>query len=172
MSVDRISHWLFQLCPPFTMLYFLSSYGPQLWIQLSLPCLCFLVSFISLISKLTNFQRSKSYLLRPVLTIMVFLLLYSLALLSYKRALHEAKIVYDEMSERCVSKDKCNINLEGWKLRDDGRYITSVGGLISYPLFFRSLDDGFHLHLYKSLDMGDNFRMKWDERSGTNYEVK
>lgn len=131
MHFKRIYHWGLQVLPPLSLMLILGSHGPGMWFLLTFPSVFFLISLISFIGKIVNFQKNKIFLVRPALTIVVVAALYLVASFSYSIALKEAKIIFSGFSMNCASKDTCNLDLVGWELLPDDRYMVKVGSLVT-----------------------------------------
>ena len=106
-NVIGTKYWLFQVIPPLSMLgvLFVTDKGPALVFLTGLYLFPVLFSLISIIAKLFSFRKRKYFLVRPVLTVAVFVSIFTIAQLTYNAALEQA------VSEARVIHDQCNKDL-------------------------------------------------------------
>ena len=158
MESSKLVHWSSQIVPPLLCIFIFSTHGPGMWFLLGIPLFCLLISVISLSIKLFNYKKNKIYIVRPLLTIFIALLLFSIATTSYNIAKIETIEIAKKIEEECKLKSICPKNIKDWhSVSNFGDYKTKVGGFITYPLFYTYKEKEFSLYLYQSLDMGDTY---------------
>ena len=101
-TIPGTKHWLFQVIPPLLMLgiLFATNNGSALVFLAGFFILPVLFSIISIIVKLIFFKKRKYFLIRPLLTIIVFAFIMGLALSTYdialKQAVSAAELIHKE----------------------------------------------------------------------------
>ena len=146
--------YIAQIIPPLVLLLVLNAQGPGLWFIMGLPALCGLISLLSIIIKLFQFKKNKQRLIRPLLTVLIFVLIFSVAQLSYKHAHSLAQSQAQILLLSC--QPACPKSINGWQQKDEvSRSV--LGDLISYPVFYRNKGNGFELELFQSNSFGDVF---------------
>lgn len=153
-----IKHWLFQVFPPMSMLGILlaTDKGTALVFLAGIFIIPVFISFISIIVKLISFTKKKYYLIRPCLTIAIFILILTIAQWTYNIALEQA------ISSARIIQQQCNENLhcpkqpEGWVV--DGSMIrkNDLGSWLKYPASYYYQEQGFDIRVYQGPDLGDN----------------
>lgn len=96
-------------------------------------------------------------LIRPSLTIVIGMLVLTLALSSYSRAKKEACHLALKIHATCVKDMQCPESLDGTGVevgKLSGKPV--VGGWVKYPFQYRLTKQGFIGYVYQSLDMGGN----------------
>ena len=156
-GIPGLKHWLLQTVPPLLMLSVLlaTASGPSLVFIAGFLILPVLISLISIIAKLIFFRKRKYHLVRPVLTIAVFILIFYIAHWTYQIALdqtiEEAKII----QQQCNRDGACPDNPAGWQ-GDASRIRKSDLGLwLKYTAFYYRNGDSFSIRLYQGPDLGD-----------------
>ncbi len=155
MQLKNYSHWLFQILPPISVLFFLSENGPALSHMIGLWGLFASISFVSIIMKLYNFKKKKKYLPRPVLTCLVLFVLVILALTSYNTALNRAQVEARQIAEMCKHQGRCPIELPGWEKSSRNTLNKKAGHWFKYPLIYRYSDQTFYIDIIQGTDLGD-----------------
>ena len=153
-----MKHWLFQIIPPSLMLcvFFTTTSGTSLVFIAGFLVLPVLVSLISIIAKLIFFRKRKYYLIRPILTIAVFILILIIANWTYKIALdhtiNEARMIHQQCNENIA----CPENPVGWQI--DGSRIrkNDLGFWLKYTASYNYNKGSFNIRLYRGPDLGDN----------------
>jgi hypothetical protein len=102
-----MKHWLFQVIPPLLML--------GVFVLLLLPVL---VSFVSIIVRLISFKRKKYFLVRPVLTISMFILVVVIANWTYQVALDQTVSEAEAVHRLCNENSSCPEKPVGWRIND------------------------------------------------------
>lgn len=152
-----IRHWLFQVVPPLLMFSVLltTTSGTSLVFVAGFLLLPVLVSLISIIVKLIFFKKKKYYLLRPLLTIAVFILLIAIANWAYKialvQAIDEARIIH----QLCNEKMSCPDNPVGWQVDGTSIRKNDLGFWLKYIALYRYDEESFKIRVYKAPDLGN-----------------
>jgi hypothetical protein len=151
-------HWLFQLIPPLLMLgiLFATDSGSALVFIAGLFVLPVLFSIISVIVKLIFFKKRKYFLVRPLLTIVIFTFIMSLAIWTYEIALDQAVSAAELIHEECNERLVCPENPAGWNV--DGTRVSrnDFGVWFKYIASYQYNAEGFDIHVYHGPDIGDN----------------
>ena len=153
-----MKHWLLQAIPPSLMLcvFFTTTSGTSLVFITGFLVLPVVVSFISIIAKLIFFRKRKYYLIRPILTIAVFILIFIIANWTYKIALdqtiNEARIIHQQCNENLA----CPEYPVGWQI--DGSRIrkNDLGFWLKYSASYNYNKGSFNIRVYQGPDLGDN----------------
>jgi hypothetical protein len=151
-------HWLYQVIPPVLMLciLFTTDKGASLVFIAGIFVLPVLVSFISIIVKLIFFKKRKYYLVRPILTIAMFIQIIIIANWAYdvarEQAIEEAKIIQQQCNENLV----CPNNPDGWIVDDSRLRKNDLGHWLKYTATYYYKPDSFNIRVYKGPDLGDN----------------
>lgn len=153
-----MKHWLFQIIPPSLMLcvFFATTSGTSLVFIVGFLILPVIVSLISIIAKLIFYKKRKHFLIRPVLTIAIFILILTIANWTYKIALdhtiNEARIIHQQCNENIA----CPENPVGWQI--DGSRIrkNDLGFWLKYTASYYYNKGSFNIRLYRGPDLGDN----------------
>ena len=153
-----MKHWLYQIVPPLLMLcvLFSTSSGTSLVFLAGIFIIPVLVSLISIIAKLIFFKKRKHYLVRPLLTIAIFILIFIIANWTYKIALDqtidEARLIH----QQCNDNFACPENPAGWQ--KDGSRIrkNDLGFWLKYSAAYYYNKDSFNIRVYQGPDLGDN----------------
>ena len=151
-------HWLFQVVPPSLMLCVLltTTSGTSLVFLVGLFILPVLVSLISIIAKLIFLHKRKYYLVRPLLTIAIFMLLMIIANWSYKIALdqtvNEARIIHQQCNKNLV----CPENPVGWQIDGSRLRKNDLGFWLKYSASYNYDKGSFNIRVYQGPDLGDN----------------
>jgi hypothetical protein len=152
-----LKHWLFQVIPPSLMLCVLlaTTSGTSLVFLVGFFILPVLISLISIIVKLIFYKKRKHYLIRPILTIAIFILLFIIADWSYKIALDhsitEARIIHQQCSENL----SCPENPVGWQVNGSRVKKNDLGFWLKYTASYYYNKESFNIRFYRGPDMGD-----------------
>ena len=128
--------------------------GPALIYLVGIFIIPVFISLISIIIKLIFFTKRKYYLIRPCLTIVIFILILTIAQWSYNIALEQAissaKIIHNQCNEDSV----CPEHPEGWVV--DGSRIrkSDFGFWLKYPASYYYDEYGFNIRVYQGPDLG------------------
>jgi hypothetical protein len=112
-----------------------------------------LISLVSLIIKLVFFSTRKYYLLRPFLTVLLFVLIIFIANWSYDMALAEAVTEAGKIQAECNAGSGCPAAPAGWESGSSG-IRKRVGSWYDYLMFYTRRDTTFTIHVYQGPDMG------------------
>ena len=153
-----MKHWLLQVVPPLLMfsVFLMTASGTSLVFLVGFMILPVLFSLISIIAKLIFFRKRKYYLIRPILTIAVFILIFIIANWTYKIALdqtiNEARIIHQQCNENLA----CPENPVGWQI--DGSRIrkNDLGFWLKYSASYNYNKGSFNIRVYQGPDLGDN----------------
>lgn len=153
-----MKHWLLQVIPPSLMLsvFFTTTRGTSLVFIAGFLVLPVVISLISIIARLIFFRKRKYYLIRPILTIAVFILIFIIANWTYKIALdqtiNEAGIIHQQCNENLA----CPENPVGWQI--DGSRIrkNDLGFWLKYSASYYYNKGSFNIRVYQGPDLGDN----------------
>lgn len=158
-----IRFWCFQLLPPLSMLgvLFATDSSTSLVFLTGLYVLPVLFSLISICAKLFNLRKRKYYLIRPSLTIAIFVLIITIAQWSYNMALEQAIDEARLIHQLCNKELLCPENPKGWKEKK-----MKVGFWLKYVAIYYPNADSFKIHVYQGPDLGD------DITGGTNSPFK
>jgi len=155
MNGTNLIHWLLQTLPPLSLLLLITDSGPSYTYIVGLTTIFAFISIISIIVKLFNFKTRKKYLVRPVLTFLVFVALISIANISYNTALKLAINEAENINIQCNKTGICPTALQGWRKPHKGNVLeTKVGKLIKYPLMYNYEVNDFHIDVIKGADLG------------------
>ncbi len=153
-----MKHWLFQVIPPLLMLCVLltTTSGTSLVFIVGLFIPLVLVSLISIIVKLIFYKKKKHFLVRPLLTITMFILILIIADWTYEVALDhtidEARAIHQQCNENLT----CPENPTGWQT--DGSLIrkSDLGFWLKYSASYSYKKGSFNIRVYRGPDLGDN----------------
>lgn len=150
-------HWLLQIIPPSLMLgvLFSTTRGTSLVFIAGFLALPVLISLISIIVKLTSFRRRKYFLVRPLLTIAVFILIFVIADRTYHSALEQAVDEAREIHRHCNETGLCPEHPAGWQRNGSRLSKSDFGVWFTYVASYSSREDLFELRLYRGPDTGD-----------------
>ena len=147
-----------QIVPPLLMFAILpmTTSGTALVYLSGLLLLPVLVSVISIVVKAIFFRKKKYHLVRPLLTIAVFLAIIFIANRTYQVALEQTVIEARKIHRQCNENSACPENPQGW-LRD-GSWIrkTDLGPWFKYTASYHYDKRHFRIRVYQGPDTGDN----------------
>ncbi len=152
-----IKHWLYQVIPPLLMLciLFATDSGTALLFLTGMFILPVLISVLSIIAKLLNLKKRKYYLVRPLLTIAFFILIFGVSQWTYKIALEQATSAAKSIHEECNLKSHCPENPSGWDI-DGSRIIKrDLGSWMKYSASYHYNEENFRIHVYQGSDLGE-----------------
>lgn len=155
-----LRHWLLQILPPLLMLsvLFAATQGPSLVYLAGLFVIPVLISAISILAKLIFFGKRKYFLVRPALTIAIFVLLLVIADLSYDRALAQTVESARAIHRHCNDQGVCPRRPGGWLVEGSRIRRNDLGDWLSYPASYHYDEAGFEIRVYRGPDIGDVIR--------------
>jgi len=156
-QLPGIRHWLFQVIPPLLMFGVLltTRNGTSLVFVAGFLLLPVLVSLISIIARLIFFKRKKYYLVRPLLTIAVFVLILWFANWMYQLALEQSVDAASAIHQQCNEESVCPENPAGWQKEKSGVSRKDFGFWLKYIAMYQSNKEGFSIRVYQGPDIGD-----------------
>jgi hypothetical protein len=149
-------HWLFQTVPPLLMLTILvfTKNGSSLVFLAGFFILPVLISFISILVKLIRFKKRKYFLLRPILTIAIFMLILFVAHWTYNtakdQAVEAAKIIHEECNKNLI----CPTHPDDWEVEDTRITRNDFGFWFKYVAFYTYDPVKLKIRLYRGPDIG------------------
>lgn len=152
-----VGHWLYQVIPPLLMLciLFTTEKGTALVFYVGFLLIPTFISVVSIFIKLFNLGKKKYYLLRPLLTILFFILILAISQWSYKMALNQAIEAAKIIHEECNANLVCPENPKGW-VNDDSRIMKQDLGLwLKYLASYYYDKNTFEIRVYQGPDLGD-----------------
>ena len=152
-----IRHWLFQIVPPLLMFGVLltTRNGTSLVFVASFLLLPVLVSLISIIAKLIFFKKKKYHLIRPVLTIAVFILILWFANWTYQIALDQTVDEASSMHQQCNEDLTCPESPAGWQNDRSSVSRKDFGIWFKYIALYQYHKESFSIRVYQGPDIGD-----------------
>lgn len=151
-------HWLLQVIPPLLMLgiLFATENGTALVFLTGLLIIPVFISIISIIGKLIFYTKRKYYLIRPCLTVAVFILILAIAQWAYNIALEQATSEARIIHEQCNEYSVCPEHPAGWTV--DGSQIrkNDFGFWLKYQASYYYNEQGFDIRVYQGPDLGHN----------------
>lgn len=150
-------HWLFQFTPPLLMLgvFLMTTSGTALVFITGFLILPVLISLISIIAKLILFKTRKYYLVRPLLTIAIFVLIFVIAHWTYAVARDQAIAAAGKIHRQCNEIKTCPANPAGWQTGDSRSGKIDLGLWLKYPASYYPEKESFRIRLYQGPDLGD-----------------
>ena len=150
-------HWLLQTMPPLLMLgvFLATTSGTGLVFIAGFLILPVLFSLISILAKLIFFKKRKYFLLRPALTVAVFILIFFIAHWTYATALDQTIDEAQKLQRQCKKDQTCPASPAGWQA--DASRITKndLGVWLKYSASYYSNGESFSIRLYRGPDLGD-----------------
>lgn len=156
-AVRGRNHWLYQFAPPLIMVSPLvwTSSGTSLVYLVGLLLLPVLISLVSIVVKLIRFRKKKYFLVRPLLTIVLFVLVLVIAGWTYRiardQAIEEARIIHLQ----CNQESSCPKNPGGWQAQDSRIFRSDLGFWLKYTASYQYEEKGFVIRVYRGPDLGD-----------------
>ncbi len=137
-----------------TGLLFVSESGSTVAFLLGFLLLPVMISIISILIKLFRFKKKKAFLLRPVLTIIMFFFLLSMVHMTFAIAVEQASQEARLIARSCNQLLFCPETPNSWQ--QDGSMIRKkyTGSWLSYHASYHSRPDRFAIHLYLITDTG------------------
>ena len=150
-------HWLFQVVPPLLMLclFLATSSGTSLVFMAGFLILPVLISLISIIAKLIFFKKRKYHLVRPALTVAVFILIFVIAHWTYAMALEHTVREAREIHRQCNRNQVCPASPAGWQGKDSWVRRNDLGFWLKYTASYYRDGNRFSIRLYQGPDLGD-----------------
>ncbi|MFT5395940.1 MAG: hypothetical protein ACI85N_001128 [Gammaproteobacteria bacterium] len=152
-----VKHWLYQVIPPLLMLgiLFSTDNGAALIFLMGILIIPALISALSIFVKLFKFKKRKHYLVRPLLTIVFFILILATSQWSYKIALEQATSAAQVIHGECNSKSYCPEIPSGWEV-DGSRIIKrDLGFWLKYSASYYYNKDDFIIRVHQGPDLGE-----------------
>jgi hypothetical protein len=151
-------HWLFQTIPPLSMLFVfvMTTSGTLLVFLAGFLLLPVLISLISIIVKLIFFKKRKSYLVRPLLTVAIFVLILVIANWTYQIALDQAITEARVIHQQCNESLACPENLVGWQRNGPMIRKNDLGVWLKYMALYSYDKESFDIRVYQAPDIGDH----------------
>ena len=156
-STKGVKYWLFQIVPPLLMLgvLFVTDKGSALVFLAGFYLFPVLFSIISIFAKLFDFRKRKYFLIRPVLTVAVFVSTLIIAHWSYNVALEQAIVEARIIHGQCNKNLLCPKNLINWEREGSRIKKTNLGLWLKYTASYYYKDESFNIRVYQGPDMGD-----------------
>ena len=153
-----IKHWLFQVIPPLSMVgvLFATNKGSALIYLAGILVIPVLISFFSVIIKLIFFKKKKYFLIRPCLTIAIFILLFAIFQWSYDIALEDAISSAKVIHQQCNDDLVCPERPEGWEVDDSRIRRNDLGTWLKYSASYYYNATTFDIRVYQGPDLGEN----------------
>ena len=153
-----IKHWLFQVIPPLSMLgvLFTTNKGSALIYLAGILVIPVLISFFSVIMKLIFFKKKKYFLIRPCLTIAIFILVFTIFQWSYDIALEDAISSAKVIHQQCNDDFVCPEHPEGWEVDDSRILRNDLGSWFKYTASYNYNANTFDISVYQGRDSGEN----------------
>ena len=150
-------YWLHQVIPPLLMLgiLFSTDSGTALVFMAGIFIIPTLISTLSIIVKLFNFKKRKYFLVRPLLTIVFFILILVISQWSYKIALEQATSAAQVIHGECNSKSYCPENPSGWDVNDSRITKRDLGFWLKYSALYYYNEKDFKIRVYQGPDLGE-----------------
>lgn len=150
-------HWLLQVIPPTLMLcvLFSTTRGTSLVFIAGFLALPVLVSLVSIVFKLIAFRRRKYFLVRPLLTVAIFVLIFFIADRTYQSALGQAIEEAREIHRQCNETGKCPEHPPGWQGNGSRVGRIDLGIWFKYVALYTANNGSFEVRLYRGPDTGD-----------------
>lgn len=157
-QLPGIKHWLFQIVPPLSMLGILlaTEHGSALVFLAGIFIIPVLVSIISIIAKLIFFKKRKYYLIRPCLTIVIFILILTIAQWTYNIALEQAISSAEIIHKQCNENRQCPEHPDGWNVEDSRISRNNFGVWLKYSASYYYNEHDFNIRVYHGPDLGDH----------------
>jgi hypothetical protein len=114
-----------------------------------------IISLLSIFAKLFKLKKKKYYLVRPLLTIICFMLIFATAQWTYKIALDQATTAARLIHAECNTNSFYPKIPDGWK-SDGSRIIKRYSGLwLEYIASYTHKTEGFSIRVYQGPDLGE-----------------
>jgi hypothetical protein len=153
-----IKHWLFQVIPPLSTVgvLFATNKGSALIYLAGILVIPVLISFFSIIIKLIFFKKKKYFLIRPCLTIAIFIFIFAIFQWSYDIALEDAISSAKVIHQQCNDDLVCPEHPESWKVDDSRILRNDLGSWFKYSASYNYNTNTFDISVYKGRDSGEN----------------
>ncbi len=117
---------------------------------------CILSIYSCILIKLFKFRERKYFLVRPLLTILIFIFIVAIANWTYRTALEQAataaKIIHDECNKNLI----CPVDPDGWKAEGTRISKDDFGIWLNYSASYNYDKNNFLIKVYQGPDLGDN----------------
>lgn len=153
----KLRHWLLQILPPvlaFCILLMTAS-GSSLVYLVGFLVLPVLFSLISIIAKLICFHRKKRFLVRPLLTIAVFMAIFAIGTWTYQHALEQAIDAARLIHQQCNRDAICPQHPAGWQRDGSMLRRDDLGSWLNYIALYRYDSASFSIRIHQGPDLGD-----------------
>ena len=143
-------HWMYQLIPPLLVLFsmlllFFFKEGPMIMLGMTVVIGAGLVSTLSVLYFLVTFKKNKFFLVRPLLSILIAVVLFPVVNYTASQAEAETQALAEKIEAECRLKNKCPQSISSIK----------VGGFVNYPLRYKNIGKKkFSLYFYRQLGHG------------------
>jgi len=114
-----------------------------------------LVSLISIIAKLIFIRKKKYYLVRPLLTLAVFVLVLWFANWMYQLALEQTVDAASAIHQQCNEDSACPESPAGWRNETSGVSKRDFGFWFKFIALYQSSQGSFSIRVYQGPDIGD-----------------
>ncbi len=114
-----------------------------------------LISLISIIAKLIFFNKRKYHLVRPALTVAVFILIFVIAHWTYQMALDQTIDEAKKIQHHCNQYRGCPAAPAGWHSDRSRIRKTDLGIWLKYSASYHSDGESFSIRLYQGPDLGE-----------------
>ena len=160
-----LTHWALQILPPLSLfgVFFATRSGTALVYLFGLLLLPALWSLISILAKLIRFRARRVYLVRPLLTLLVFACLFALAEWTWQQARSEAVLAAVVIQQQCQRASSCPAVPEGWDADGAAARRSDLGIWTQYLAIYRAEGDQFSIRVYRGPDTGEVIRGGRDE---------
>jgi len=115
-----------------------------------------LISLISITAKLIFFSKRKYYLVRPLLTVVIFILIFTIAHWLYdvalEHAIREAELIHKECNENLY----CPKIPPGWIVNGNSISKRDLGTWYTYTASYYYNIESFNIRVYQGPDLGDH----------------
>jgi hypothetical protein len=153
----NLKHWLLQILPPVLafLILLMTANGPSLVFLVGFLVLPVLFSLISIIARLICFHRKKRFLVRPLLTIAVFMAIFAIGNWTYQHALEQTIDAARLIHQQCNRDATCPQDPAGWQR--DGSILRrdDTGSWLSYIALYHYDSASFSIRVHQGPDLGD-----------------
>ena len=152
-----IRHWLLQTLPPLLMfgIFFMTRSGSALVFLIGFLLLPVLISLISIVAKLVRYRQRRRYLLRPILTVAVFISIFAIAESTYQAGRTQAIAAGRVIQQQCQLQGACPDTPAGWQKIDSRVRKNDLGNWLHYIAMYQQDGRRFSIRLYRGPDIGD-----------------
>jgi len=150
-------HWLYQVVPPLLMLgiLFTTTRGAALIFLAGIFVFPVFISIISIIAKLIFYRKQKYFLVRPLLTIAMYILIIILTNWTYQIALTQTVQEAELIHHQCNKNLTCPEIPTGWKLKGSRVIRNDFGYWVKYTSSYYHDKGSFNIRVYQGRDLGN-----------------